>query len=318
VKRLLVPFVAIVVLVACAPVFALFDTPVDDASASPETTTDQQYTDIAVAPPATLIAAGDIADCDSDGDEATAKLLEKLVKQNKDAVIALLGDNVYPSGTLKRYQDCYAPSWGKFLDRTRSAQGNHDFAGGTGDGYYAYFGEAAGPKNKGYYSYTLGTWHIVVINSNCWAVGGCGAGSPQLNWLKQDLKSNPAKCTLAYWHHPRFSSGLHGSTEEMAAIWDVLSDAGAELVLSGHDHHYERFVPMDKSGKPSETGVRQFVVGTGGKSHYPALGAKPGSQVRNSSTYGVLNLTLTSSSYAWRFVPIEGSSFTDAGSTQCH
>ncbi len=316
-KRSLIPVLAIVVFTACAPVFALFDTPGDAAPPNPEPMTEQQTTDIAAAPPATLIAAGDIADCDSDGDEATAKLLEKLIKQN-NAVIAPLGDNVYTHGTLARYQDCYAPSWGQFLDRTKSTQGNHDFAGGTGDGYYAYFGKAAGPKDKGYYSYALGAWHVIVLNSNCWAVGGCGAGSAQLNWLQQDLKSNPAKCTLAYWHHPRFSSGLHGNTEEMTAAWDALSDAGVEVVLSGHDHHYERFMPIGKDGKPSDTGIRQFVVGTGGKSHYPALIGQPGSQVRNSSTYGVLNLTLTASSYAWRFVPIEGSSFTDAGSTQCH
>jgi acid phosphatase type 7 len=243
VKRLLVPFVAVVVLVACAPVFALFDTPFDDPPASPETMTEQQITDIAAPPPATLIAAGDIAGCDSNGDEATAKLLETLVRQNKDAVIAPLGDNVYPSGTLMRYRDCYGPTWGQFMDRTRSAQGNHDFADGTGEAYYAYFGEAAGPKNKGYYSYALGAWHVVVLNSNCWAVGGCGAGSPQLEWLRRDLKSSPAKCTLAYWHHPRFSSGLHGDAEEMTAVWGALQDAGADLVLSGHDHHYERFAP---------------------------------------------------------------------------
>lgn len=315
-KRLL-PIVAIVGLVACAPVFALFDTPGEDAPQPEQQPEQPQYTDIAVMPPATLLAAGDIADCNSDGDEATAKLLEALIKQRGGAIVAPLGDNVYPSGSLKRYQDCYGPSWGRFLGRTRSAMGNHDFSGGNGEDYYGYFGKAAGPTGKGYYSYTLGAWHVVVINSNCWAVGGCGAGSPQLEWLKQDLKANPAKCTLAYWHHPRFSSGLHGSTEEMRAIWDTLDDAGADLVLSGHDHHYERFAPMGKDGQPSDSGMRQFVVGTGGKSHYPAPIAARGSQVRHSSSYGVLNLTLYAEGFAWRFVPVAGSSFKDSGSARC-
>ncbi len=310
-----------VALVACAPVFALFDTPSEDF-AEPQQQTEQQpeqpqYTDIALAPPANLLAAGDIADCDSSGDEATAKLLEVLIKQNKDAIIAPLGDNVYPSGSLKRYRDCYEPSWGQFLNRTKSAQGNHDFSGGTGEDYYAYFGKAAGPPGKGYYSYALGEWHVVVINSNCWAVGGCGAGSPQLEWLKQDLKANPTKCTLAYWHHPRFSSGPHGNAEEMRAVWNALDDAGADLVLSGHDHDYERFAPLGKDGQPDASGMRQFVVGTGGKSHYPALFVKPGSQVRNSSAFGVLNLSLSADGFAWRFVGVAGSSLKDSGSAKC-
>lgn len=315
-KAPLVSLALIAALAACAPVFALFDTPGEDP---PQPEVAQQYTDIALAPPATLLAAGDIADCDSGGDEATARLIASLVKENKDAVLAPLGDNVYPSGTLSRYRDCYGPSWGPFLDRTRSAQGNHDFAGGSGADYYAYFGQAAGRSGEGYYSYSLGAWHVIVLNSNCWAVGGCGAGSAQLEWLMRDLRSNPARCTLAYWHHPRFSSGLHGDDQEMNAVWNALVRAGADVVLSGHDHHYERFAPLGVDGQVDPTGgIREFIVGTGGKSHYPAFFARPGSQVRNSSSYGLLNLSLNSNSYAWRFVPVAGSSFTDAGSGNCH
>jgi 3',5'-cyclic AMP phosphodiesterase CpdA len=311
-----------VMLISCSMVIGSpFDTPGDDLPEPTEQIAEQSpgQTDIVVPAPGVLLTAGDIADCDVDGDEATAKVLERLIQQAPKAVVAPLGDLVYPNGTLQRYRDCYAPNWGKYLNRTRAAQGNHDFANGNADGYYAYFGQAAGPKNKGYDSFDLASWRVIVLNSNCWAVGGCGPGSPQLEWLQKTLRDNPARCTLAYWHHPRYSSGLHGNFVDMDAVWDALVDAGVELVLSGHDHHFERFAPIGKQGQVDPIrGVRQFVVGTGGKSHYPALSVKPGSQVRNSTTFGVLRLSLTDGRYGWRFMPTAGQGFTDAGSGACH
>jgi acid phosphatase type 7 len=273
------------------------------------------------APSTTLIAAGDIASCEENGDEQTAKLIQNLLERTP-ATIAALGDLVYPTGQLETYERCYGPSWGRFLKQTRAAIGNHDYAGGTSVGYRTYFGESAGPNPDGYSSYDLGAgagrWHVIVLNSNCWAVGGCETGSKQHRWLKADLEKNATDCTLAYWHHPRFSSALHGNNEFMQDVWALLADSGVELVLNGHDHDYERFAPLNAAGKPSATGTREFVVGTGGKNEYPFLVTKTGSQVRKSGVFGVLELKLNASSYDWKFVPVAGKTFTDAGSTACH
>ena len=262
---------------------------------------------------AVLLAAGDIADCGSSGDEATAALLDTL-----DGTIITLGDNVYPSGTADQFAQCYEPSWGRHKARTRPAPGNHDYATPGAAGYYGYFGESAGDPSAGYYSYGLGAWHVVALNSNCREVGGCEAGSPQEQWLRADLAAHPAACTLAYWHHPRFSSGRHGSTAQMAAIWQTLYDAGADVVLSGHDHLYERFAPQDPSGAADPArGIRQFTVGTGGESFYNFRRVLPTSEVRHTGTPGVLKLTLYPASYDWEFVPVAGATFTDAGSDAC-
>ena len=263
-----------------------------------------------------LLAAGDIASCASPGDEATAALLDRL-----GGTIATLGDNVYDSGAPQEFAICYHPSWGRHKSRTRPAAGNHDYGTAAAAGYFAYFGDAAGDPSKGYYSYDLGSWHIVVINSNCAQVGGCGAGSSQEQWLRADLAAHPAACTLAYWHHPRFSSGnAHGSDAELEPIWRALYEHRADVVLSGHEHNYERFAPQDSVGNLDwDRGIRQFVVGTGGRSHYDGfMPVLPHSEVRNGDTFGVLRLTLHPTGYDWQFVPESGKTFTDAGSGTCH
>jgi hypothetical protein len=213
----------------------------------------------------------------------------------------------------------YDLSWGRFKGMTYPAPGNHEYYTTDAVGYYDYFGSAAGDRTKGYYSFDLGSWHIVVLNSDCHRVGGCGVGSAQEQWLRADLAANPTACTLAYWHHPRFSSGMHGSHVEYVPFWNALYEHGAELVLTAHDHNYERFAPQDANGTAdSLRGVRQFVVGTGGKSLRSLASLQPNSEVFDGDTFGVLKLTLHSGSYDWEFVPELGGSFTDAGSEACH
>ena len=264
--------------------------------------------------PAVLVGAGDIAKCSSQGDEATAKLLEGI-----SGTVFTAGDNAYESGSLQQFASCYGPTWGRFKNRTKPAAGNNDYETAGASGYFDYFGAAAGERGKGYYSYNLGEWHIVSLNSMCWKVGGCRAASPMLSWLQQDLADHPKECTLAYFHHPLFSSGPHGNHTFMRPTWEVLYTGGADVVVSGHDHTYERFAPQDPDGRADpEQGIREFVVGTGGAEHYSFHDIKPNSQVRNDSTFGVLKLTLRASSYDWRFVPVEGKSFTDSGTTNCH
>jgi 3',5'-cyclic AMP phosphodiesterase CpdA len=190
----------------------------------------------------------------------------------------------------------------------------------TAAGYFGYFGAVAGDPAQGWYSYDIGSWHVVVLNSNCARVGGCIAGSPQEQWLQADLAAHPAACTLAYWHHPRWSSGTnHGSNASVDAFWRDLYAAGVEVVLNGHEHNYERFAPQTPDGAADpESGIREFVVGTGGRSHYPMAAALPNSDVRNTDTFGVLALTLHADGYDWEFVPEAGQSFTDSGSGTCH
>ena len=264
---------------------------------------------------AVLLAAGDIASCASPGDAATAALLDSM-----PGTIATLGDNAYERGSPAEYADCYGPTWGRFLSRTRPAPGNHEYLTPGASGYFSYFGAAAGAPDSGYYSYDLGAWHIVVINSNCSPAGGCQAGSRQEAWLRADLAAHRTVCTLAYWHHPRFSSGEHGDQVSMQPIWQDLYDAGADVVLSGHDHDYERFAPQTPTGVADPArGIREFVVGTGGKNHYPITRpAEPNSEVRNWDTFGILKLTLHPRGYDWQFVPEAGKTFTDAGSGRCH
>lgn len=264
---------------------------------------------------ATLLAAGDIASCASQGDEATAALLEA----RPNALVATLGDNVYESGTVAEFNSCFEPTWGRHKARTFPALGNHDVATARAAGYFNTFGPVAGEQPLGWYSYDLGDWHVVVLNSNCGAVG-CMAGGTQERWLREDLAANPTACTLAYWHHPRFSSGsTHGSDPGLQTIWTTLYDAGVDVVLSGHEHNYERFAPLDPTGAvDAAKGIRQFVVGTGGRSHYPFGPPLPGSEVRHTGTFGVLVLTLRSATYQWQFVPEAGKTFTDSGSGRCH
>jgi len=262
-----------------------------------------------------LIGAGDIADCtDLAGAEATAKLLEA----NPGTVMAL-GDLAYPDGTPENFK-CYDKTWGRVRDRTRPAVGNHEFHSLGASYYFQYFGAAAGDPKTGYYSYDLGSWHIVVLNSECMQVGGCGAGSPEEKWLRADLAAHPAGCSLAYFHKPRFSSGLnHGNDPEVGAFWQALYDFNAELILNGHDHDYERFAPQDPNGNADpKRGIREFVVGTGGKNHREFGIPKPNSEVRNNDAFGVLKLTLKATGYDWKFIPEAGKTFTDSGSGSCH
>jgi hypothetical protein len=274
-----------------------------------------QQTSSAASVDPVLVGAGDIVDCpDYSNAEATAKLLDKI-----PGTVYTVGDNVYPDGTAEQFRDCYGPTWGRHKARTRPAAGNHDFHSGGATPYFDYFGVAAGDPKSGAYSYDLGAWHIVVLNSECEPAGGCGAGSPQEKWLKQDLQAHPAACTLAYWHKPLFSSGgAHGNDPEMKAFWQDLYSAHAALILTGHDHDYERFAPQDPDGKPDPAhGIREFVVGTGGKSHRVFGKIVATSEVRNSDTYGVLKLTLHLKSYDWEFIPEAGKAFRDSGSGAC-
>ncbi len=276
-----------------------------------------------------IAAAGDIA-CDPaapdfNGGSGTPSACRQ--KDTSDlllgaglAGVLTLGDNQYEDGQLTKYQRSYDPTWGRAKDITRPSVGNHEYldpAGGA-RGYFDYFGSAAGERGKGYYAFDLGSWHLIALNSNCASVGGCGPGSPQEQWLRQDLAASRAACVLAYWHHPRFSSGKHGDTAEVEPLWRALYDAGADVVLAGHDHTYERFAPQDPGGRADPAaGIRQFVVGTGGRSLYEFPTVKPNSEVRNGSAFGVLKLTLQPLSYQWRFEPVAGQSFQDAGSGDC-
>ena len=260
-----------------------------------------------------IVAAGDIGDCTSSGDEATAALLDGI-----PGTVVALGDIAYPNGTAANFRDCYAPSWGRHKARTRPAVGNHEYKATGAVPYFDYFGSAAGPRGKGWYSYDAGAWHVVVLNSNCSEVGGCGPASPQVSWLKSDLAANAGEHVLAYFHHPRYSSGEHGNSLDVLTFWEVLYSAGADLILNGHDHDYERFAPQDPWGRADEAfGIRQFVVGTGGRPPEGRSSTAHNSQVF-ATTHGVLKLTLRADGYDWAFVPIAGKTFSDSGSGTPH
>jgi hypothetical protein len=219
------------------------------------------------------------------------------------------GDNVYENGTYNEYMNCYHSSWGRHKGRTKPVPGNHEYNTPRAEGYYSYFGV---PR---YYAYDLGAWRIYALNSE---INTTETGA-QFTWLKNDLAANPRKCVMAYWHRPRWSSGsVHGSDPKTQPLWRVLYNAGAELVVSGHEHNYERLAPMDRKGQLDRSGLRQIVVGTGGASLKGFSHILPTSRVRNSSTYGVLKLTLRPDGYDWKFIPVAGQTFTDQGSTPCH
>ena len=260
-----------------------------------------------------LVGAGDIAGCDTTGDEQTAKLLD-----NIPGTVFTLGDNAYNSGTAAQFANCYDPTWGRHKARTKPSVGNHEYLTSGASGYFNYFGSAAGDPKKGYYSYDRGTWHVIVLNSNCSQVS-CAAGSPQEKWLRADLATHPNKCTLAYWHAPLYSSGQHGNSTSVRPFWQALYQANSDVVLSGHDHSYERFAPQNPYGAfDSARGIREFVVGTGGAYLRPFETIEANSQSRDASTPGVLKLTLNSGGYAWKFVPVAGKTFTDSGTASCH
>jgi Calcineurin-like phosphoesterase len=282
-------------------------------SSSPPAPAESEGT-TAPAQDAVVLAAGDIGACDSDGDEQTAAMLDGL-----DGTILALGDLAYESGTAEQFAACYDPSWGRFRSRTWPVPGNHEYETSGAGPYFEYFGAAAGAPGQGWYSFDLGAWHLIALNSNCDEIGGCELDSPQADWLRADLAGNDAACTLAYWHHPRWSSGSeHGVDPRTDALWRMLAVAGADIVLTAHDHVYERFVPMDADGAAAANGMVEFVVGTGGRSRYGFSKILATSATHDNATYGVLQLTLHPSGYDWEFVSATGTRFADSGSADCH
>lgn len=264
-------------------------------------------------PDPVLAGAGDVSICGQEGDDQTARLLARL-----PGTIFVAGDGSNELASVEEYQHCFGSSWGQLLDRIRPVPGNHDYLTPGAAGYFEYFGPAAGQPGQGYYSYDLGTWHIVALDSNCSDVD-CSADSPEVQWLRADLAAHPTQCTLAYWHHSYYSSGLAGSSTWLKAFFQALYDYGAEVVIGGHDHDYERFSPQDPQGKADPLqGIRQFVVGTGGVSQRGFLSILPNSEAHHSGAYGILKLTLHPDRYDWEFLPVEGQTFRDSGSTSCH
>ena len=254
-----------------------------------------------------LVGAGDIGD---DGREATAKLLDRI-----PGTVFTAGDNAYPDGTDADYAQKYNPTWGRQRERTKPTPGNHEYNTSGATGYYKYFGSLAGPSSRGYYSYDLGDWHIISLNSNI----DMSAGSTQERWLRADLAASNKECTLAIWHHPRFSAGKHGSSTKSQDIYQALYEAGAEVVVVGHDHNYQRFAPQTADGQlDRQRGIRQFVAGMGGASHYSFSSPIANTEAYNTDTYGVLKLTLGPGTYQWEFVPVAGKTYRDSGSGTCH
>ena len=262
-----------------------------------------------------LVGAGAIASCDNDNDEATAQLVRAI-----DGTVFTVGDNALPSGSATDFRDCYGPSWGAFLDRTRPAAGSRDYVTPGAEGYFTYFGSAAGESAKGYYAFDAGAWRIYVLNSNCSKIGGCERGSPQESWLRSDLAAHRGACIGAYWQSPRFSSGRFADDERMAAFWQDLYDRGAEFVISGHDRNYQRYAPLTPAGRVDRTaGIREFVVGTGGAGH-TALQPDPTGrrEAGTDGSFGVLRLTLHPTGYEWQFVAAPSTPFTDSGAASGH
>jgi 3',5'-cyclic AMP phosphodiesterase CpdA len=256
--------------------------------------------------PQVFVGAGDIGQCGGSS-EQTARLLDGI-----GGTVFAAGDLAYFSGSRQDFQNCYDPTWGRHRGRTRPVPGNHEYESAGAAPYFEYFGLAAGPPGLGYYSFDLGAWHVVALNSNIAA----SASSTQGVWLQSDLAASRARCTIAYWHHPLFSSGPNGNSQGMRDAWRLLYAAGAEIVLGGHDHLYERFAPQDPDGRPdSARGIREFVVGTGGANLYQPVGAQPNSEIQISA-FGVLRLTLDSDGYDYEFVPVSGRR--DSGRGTCH
>ena len=258
-----------------------------------------------------LVGAGDIASCDSDWAEATAKLLDKI-----PGTVFTAGDNAYARGTAQEFIECYGSSWGRHRQRTRPAPGNHDYESPQAAPYFKYFGANAGPAGRGFYSYDLGTWHILSLNSN---VNAATWGKEQEQWLRQDLAANRSQCTLAYWHHPFVSSGKnHGNHPHMRNLVEILFRHSVDVAVAGHDHIYERFGRLNASGNADPRGLRHFVVGTGGARLYEIGAIKLHSEVRDTTSHGVIKFTLHPTRYEWEFVAVAGRPFSDRGSALCH
>ena len=276
----------------------------------------------------TVYAVGDIARCTHpdprwSGAADTAAVVAAGLAADPNAVALTLGDHTYPRGTKAEFADCYGPTWGRFKERTWPSPGNHEYATRGAAPYFDYFGARAG---RGYYSLRLGAWRIYSLDSNL----APAAQAEQLAWLKQELArdgravpGSPPPCTLAFWHHPLYSSGGHGNVPKMREAWALLQEAGAELVLSGHDHDYERFAPQDALGRRDPNGLRQFVVGTGGAYPTPFLLPRANSETRDASRNGVLRLRLYAGRYDWEFLDatppqLPNPSPPDHGSAHCH
>lgn len=259
--------------------------------------------------PVTLLAAGDIAQCGLPGAAKTAALIEAI-----PGTVLAVGDLAYPNGTRADFARCYAPAWGKFQSRTLPVPGNHDYQTPGAAAYFEYFGKSAGKPGKGYYSVERGSWHIVALNSNIDA----SPDSEQVKWLRDDLARNHHACILAFWHHPRFTSGFHGNDNRTATLWETLYEAGASVVIAGHDHDYERFAPLNGQGQRDEKrGMRSFVVGTGGAKLYDFNMRAEVSEAWNARDWGVLKLELEADSYRWEFLPVGEGAFHDSGSARC-
>lgn len=268
--------------------------------------------------PAVLIGAADISVCGMDGDDRTADLVERLLDRYPQAEVFTAGDNAQSMGDAFEYNECFQPTWGRFKDRIHPSPGNHDWFYEGAPAYFDYFGVAAGERGMGYYSYNLGDWHIVSLNSNC-GEAGCDSESSQAAWLRMDLEQNDKRCTMLYWHHPLWSSGTVEINPAGTAFWRIASEFNAEVVVNGHDHIYERLAPLGPSGRLElDTGIRPFIVGTGGAWHFEEGQPLLTSEVRATGVHGVILFLLYPGRYDWRFIPVEDGGFTDQGSGLCH
>ena len=275
-----------------------------------------------MAPPVVLVGAGDIADCNVEADAvATGKLI---AAQGPDAIVVTLGDNAYDNGTTADFRECYDPAWGAFAARTHPAAGNHDWNTPDAAGYRAYFEAAVGSTGAGgatWYAFDAGAWRVIVLDANCWNVGGCDPASPQGKWLAAELASEtPGTCQLAIWHQPVASSGLHGDTPTSLPLWRAVFDGDADLVLDGHDHHYERFAKLGRDAQPAAggtPGTREIIVGTGGAVLYPSSGQRAGSEANIPGRHGIIRLELSLTGYRWQFLATPDGTALDEGSDTC-
>jgi acid phosphatase type 7 len=263
----------------------------------------------------TILAVGDITVCGTSNDEMTGELVESL-----PGTILGLGDMAYEAGTEREFERCFEPSWGAVKARIRPVPGNHEFETAGAGPYYEYFGDAAGTPGLGWYSFDIGEWHVIALNSNCLTTTNlCSDDSAQGDWLEADLARHSNQCTLAFMHRPRWSSGEHGGDSGLGELWTMLADGGVEVLLTAHDHNYERFAPMDANGVADPVGgMREFVVGTGGRSLDPFVTIQPNSEARNNLSYGVLQMALYEDSFTWEFIPVDADGYRDAGSGTCH
>jgi hypothetical protein len=255
-----------------------------------------------------FVGAGDVADCTLSGAELTARLLDRT-----PGTVFMLGDGAYGDGKLEEYLNCYEPTWGRHLGRTRPVPGNHDYSPASLRGFFTYFAGQIGEGGRSYYEFRLGAWRVYALDSNIDA----GQGSAQYQWLANALPLESGGCTLAYWHHPLVSSSKGGDNHQMLPLWRLLVERGADVVLNGHAHAYERFAPMGSSLSFDPAGIRQFTVGTGGARLYPFESVAPLGEARISA-WGVLKLVLSNGGYSWQFMPAAAGSPSDSGQAACH